>query len=256
MRLKLRAYVLAAFFFIAASVCNAADKGIVLLHGKDGTPSNVGTLADAIRKSGFIVVTPDMPFSRNRQFDKSWEDCVPEIDNAVAFLRKQGAQTIFIGGHSLGASMAIYYGTVRDVAGVLAIGPGGNSGQVGRLVMNEVERAHKLVAEGKGDNTDVFDDYNQGIRHTRRTTARIYLSYDDPEGAAVIPKNAATLKPGTPLLWVVGTKDPIYERGPSFAFEKAPPNDRNKYVVVEAGHLETPYDTEAIRQIVEWLRGF
>jgi esterase/lipase len=256
LRLKLRAYVLAAFFFIAASVCNAADKGIVLLHGKDGTPSNVGTLADAIRKIGFIVAAPDMPFSRNREFDKSWEDCLPEIDNAVALLRKQGAQTIFIGGHSLGASMAIYYGTVRDVAGVLAIGPGGNSGQIGGLVKKEVERARRLVAEGKGDGTDVFDDYNQGIRHTRRTTARIYLSYQDPEGAAVIPNNAAALKPGTPLLWVVGKKDPMYERGPSFAFEKAPPNDRNKYVVVEAGHLETLYDTEAIRQIVEWLRGF
>jgi esterase/lipase len=254
--LKRTAYVLAVLFSIAASVCSAADKaGVVLLHGKDGTPSNVGTLADAMRKNGFIVVTPDMPFSRNRQFDKSWEDCVPEIDNAVALLRKQGAETIFIAGHSLGASMAIYYGTKTDVAGVLAIAPGGNSGQMGGLVKAEVERARALAAEGKGDKIALFDDYNQGIRHTRRTTAKIYLSYQDPDGAAVIPKNVAALRPGTPLLWVVGTKDPMYQRGPSFAFEKAPPNDRNKYVVVEAGHLETLYDTEAVKQIVEWLKG-
>ncbi len=255
--LKQTAYVLVVLFSIAASVCNAGDKaGVVLLHGKDGTPSNVGTLADAMRKDGFIVVAPDMPFSRNRQFDKSWEDCVPEIDNAVALLRKQGCQTIFIGGHSLGAGMALYYGTLRDVAGVLAIAPGGNSGQMDGLVKTEVERARAMAAEGKGDKIALFDDYNQGIRHTRRTTARIYLSYEDPDGAAVIPKNAAALKPGTPLLWVVGTKDPMYKRGPSFAFEKAPPNGRNKYVVVEAGHLETLYDTGAIKQIVAWLKGF
>jgi len=48
----------------------------------------------------------------------------------------------------------------------------------------------------------------------------------------------------------------MYERGPSFAFDKAPPNPHNKYVVVEAGHLQTAFDTDAIRQIVDWLKGF
>jgi esterase/lipase len=242
---------------VAASVSGTADKtGIVLLHGKDGTPSNVGTLAAELKKNGFAVITPEMPFSRNRGFDKSYEDCVPEIDNAVALLRKQGATTIFIGGHSLGASIALYYGTKTTVDGILAIAPGGNTGQIGDLVQVEVARARKMVAEGKGDKIGVFDDYNQGIRHTRRTTARIYLSYQDPDGSSVIPKNAAALKPGTPLLWVVGTKDPMYQRGTSFAFDKAPPNPRNKYVVVDAGHMETVFDTEAIRQIVAWLKGF
>ena len=243
--------------FVAASVCGAADKtGVVLLHGKDGVPSNVSGVADALKKNGFVVITPEMPFSRNRQFDKSYEDCVPEIDRAVAFLRNQGAKTIFIGGHSLGASIALYYGTKTIVDGILAIAPGGNTGQLGDRMQVELERARKMAAEGKGDEIGVFDDYNQGMRRTRRTTARIYLSYQDPDGASVIPKNAAALKPGTPLLWVVGTKDPMYRRGASFAFDKAPPNPRNKYVVVEAGHIETPFDTEAIRQIVAWIKDF
>jgi hypothetical protein len=142
------------------------------------------------------------------------------------------------------------------VAGVVAIGPGGSSGNVGGLVKDEVEKARKMVAEGKGDKIGLFDDYNQGIRRTRKTTARIYLSYQDPDGASVMPKNATALIPGTALLWVVGTKDPMYQNGPSFAFDKAPPNPHNKYVVVEAGHMETPFNTDAIREIVAWLKGF
>jgi esterase/lipase len=251
------ACVLLIFFSVAASICRGADKaGVVLLHGKDGRPANVAGLADALEKEGFAVITPEMPYSRYRQFDKSYEDCVPEIDNAVAILKKQGAKTIFIGGHSLGASVALYYGTKTTVDGILAIAPGGNTGQIGERVQGDLARARKMVAEGKGDEVGVFDDYNQGRRRTRRTTARIYISYQDPDGPAVIPKNAAALKPGTPLLWVVGTKDPMYLRGASFAFDKAPPNPRNKYVVVEAGHMETPFDSEAIRQIVAWIKGF
>jgi esterase/lipase len=100
---------LLVLFWIAVSVSAAADQaGVVLLHGKDGAPSNLSDVAKALKKEGFAVITPEMPFSRNRAFDKSWEDCIPEIDNAVALLKKQGAGTIFIGGHSLGASIALY----------------------------------------------------------------------------------------------------------------------------------------------------
>jgi len=256
-RLRARMCVLLILFSVAVSGSAAADTaGVVLLHGTDGNPSNVGAIASALKKNGFVVVAPEMPYSKYRGFDKSWEECVPEIDNAVALLKKQGAETIFVGGHSRGASAAMYYGTQRTVPGVLAIAPGGNTGQIGGLARDEIERARKVVAEGKGDNIGIFDHYNQGARRTARTTARIYLSYHDPEDTGVIPKNAAALKPGTALLWVVGTKDPMYGRGPSFAFDKAPPNPHNKYVVVEAGHLQTAFDTDAIRQIVDWLKGF
>jgi esterase/lipase len=227
----------------------------VLLHGKDGLPLNVAGLADALKKNGFVVVTPEMPYSKYRGMDKSYEDCVPEIDNAVALLKKQGARNIFIAGHSLGASVALYYGTRVPVDGIVAIGPGGNTGQVGSRLQDDLTRARRMMAEGKGDDFGLFDDYNQGQRHTRRTTARIYLSYQDPDGPAVMPRNAAALKTGIPLLWVVGTQDQMYQRGPSFIFDKAPPNPRNRYVVVESSHTATPFDTEAIRQIVAWLKG-
>jgi dienelactone hydrolase len=233
-----------------------ATVGVVLLHGKDGTPGNVSGLADALKKNGFAVTTPEMPYSRYRNFDKAYEDTVPEIDKAAAELKKQGVKRIFIAGHSLGANVVLYYGTKVSVDGVLAIGPGHTpelKGYASR-VHDSVEVARKMVNEGKGDKIGIFDDYNQGLRSTRRITARIYLSYADPDGPAVMPTNAAALKPGTALLWVVGTQDPIYEKGPSYAFDKAPANPNNKYVVVESNHMNTP--NVAAQEIVAWLKAF
>ncbi len=65
----------------------------------------------------------------------------------------------------------------------------------------------------------------------------------DPDGPAVIPKNAAAMgaaaKP-VPLLWVVGKLDPIDRRGPEYAFNAAAKNPKSKYIEVFAGHLTTP----------------
>jgi len=251
-------YAVWVLLWAASSMSMAADAtvGVVLLHGKDGTPGNVSGLADALKKNGFAVTTPEMPYSKYRNFDKAYEETVPEIDKAVAELKKQGARRIFIAGHSLGANVALYYGTRVSVDGVLAIGPGHTpevKGYASR-VHDSVEQARKMVNEGKGDKIGIFDDYNQGRRDTRKTTARIYLSYADPDGPAVMPANAAALKPGTALLWVVGTQDPMYERGPSYAFDKAPANPNNKYIVVDSNHMNTP--TVAAQEIVAWLKAF
>ncbi len=251
-------YAVWILLWVALSTSMAADAtvGVVLLHGKDAIPATVSGLADALKKNGFAVTTPEMPYSKYRNFDKAYEDTVPEIDNAVAELRKQGAKRVFVAGHSLGANVALYYGTRVSVDGVLAIAPGHTPELKGysSRVHDSVEQARKMVNEGKGDKLGIFDDYNQGRRDTRKTTAKIYLSYVDPDGPALMPANAAALKPGTAFLWVVGTQDPIYERGPSYAFDKAPPNPNNKYVIVDSNHMNTP--TAAAQEIVAWLKAF
>ncbi len=66
-----------------------------------------------------------------------------------------------------------------------------------------------------------------------------------------MPKNAAGLK-NVPLLWVIGTGDPLYKQGEGYAFAKAPAHPLNRYVVVEAGHADTP--DSAIRQVIDWIK--
>jgi hypothetical protein len=76
----------------------------------------------------------------------------------------------------------------------------------------------------------------------------------DPDGPAVIPKNAAAMGAAAhpvPLLWVAGRLDPIDRRGPEYAFNAAAKNPKSKYIEVFAGHLTTPL--AARNDVVEWI---
>jgi hypothetical protein len=76
----------------------------------------------------------------------------------------------------------------------------------------------------------------------------------DPDGPAVIPKNAAIIGASprpVPLLWVVGKLDPIDRRGPEYAFDTAAKNPKSKYVEVFAGHLTTPLVARG--KVVDWI---
>ena len=53
---------------------------------------------------------------------------------------------------------------------------------------------------GKGDEKAKFNDLNQGETKTLNIPARIYLSWFAPDGPSPMPKNAANLKPGAPLM--------------------------------------------------------
>lgn len=229
--------------------------GIVLLHGKqDKAPYHVGSLVQELRGAGHLVATPEMSWSRNRIYDASYQDALLEIDKAVAALKKDGARKILVGGLSLGGNVAVGYASRRDnLAGIIVLAPGHFPELRGFREMSaaSVARAKEMVAAGRGDSTDSFSDTNMGKNFNSRASARNYLSYFDPDGPAVVPTNAAAIRSPIPILWVVGTKDPL-TRPSSYAFDKAPPHPKNKYVAVDAGHLETP--TAAAEQVLTWLQ--
>jgi len=117
-----------------------------------------------------------------------------------------------------------------------------------------VARAKQLIAAGEGDVSQSFPDMAQGIPMLAHASPVVYLSMFDPDGPAVIPKNAAAMGAAAtpvPLLWVVGKLDPIDRRGPEYAFDAAAKNPKSKYIEVFAGHLTTPL--AARRQVVDWI---
>jgi hypothetical protein len=122
------------------------------------------------------------------------------------------------------------------------------------FVADAVARAKKLIADGNGDVPQTFPDLAQGIPLVATATPTVYLSMFDPNGPAVIPKNAAAIGAAPhppPLLWVVGKLDPIDRRGPEYAFDAAAKNPQSKYIEVFAGHLTAPL--VARKQVVAWI---
>lgn len=232
--------------------------GVVLMHGKSGTASDsspVGQLAQYLRSNDIMVITPSMPWHRERVLDKTYEDSMLEIDQAVKALKNKGATKIVVGGHSMGANAAIGYGTITEgLAGILAIAPGHVPELAGyqSRINNDWQRAQAMVEAGSGNEKEDFKDRNQGSQSEIYVKAKIYLSWFDPEGSAVMPENVAPLKPNTPLMWIIGENERMYNRGPDYAFAEAPDHPKNSYTVVDGGHKETPEIGR--KQILNWLK--
>ena len=184
----------------AASAAQLEGFGIVYLHGKAGWPGAFnGGILSSLRDEGALVATPEMPWSFHRRYAATYDQAMTEIDAAVAGLKAKGARRIVVIGHSLGANAAIGYAARRanlaDLAGVVALSPG-HLPEVGTMrgfVADAVARAKKLIADGKGDVPQTFPDMAQGIPLIAHATPTVYVSMFDPDGPAVIPKNAAAI---------------------------------------------------------------
>ena len=236
----------------------AAEKvGVLLMHGKWGTSlpkSPIGKLSNSLKRKGFIVLAPDMPWSRTRKYDKTFDESMTEIDEKVEELRKKGATKIVVGGHSMGANAALGYSARREgISGILAIAPGHVPEVSGfqNKMDNDWIRAKEMVEAGKGKQKDKFNDFNQGKKKKMKMRAEVYLSWFNPNGPASMPVNTANLKPGAPLLWIIGKKDLMFDKGENYAFNKAPSNPKNAYIVVKGGHKDTPQKGKA--EIINWL---
>src|SRR6185312_5330849 len=101
------------------------------------------------------VTAPPMPWARGQweRISITVEAAHQQIDAMVAQLRAQGAQRIVVGGHSLGANVALSYAAQRgNVAGVIMIAPGHQPAFSYRTMpdfRSALERAAGLVQSGQ-----------------------------------------------------------------------------------------------------------
>lgn len=253
-----RRLLLAAFAALAgASVpATAADDkacAVVVMHGKWGNPQHIGHFARRLEPCAARSI--EMPWSQRRGYDKDYRAALAEIEAQVKEFRAQGYRRVVLAGHSFGANAALAYGAeIGGVDGVIALAPGHSPRMmydrgIGR---EQVEAARSHVAAGRGSETLSIEDLNQGKRRSVRMPASVLLSYFDPEGLGHMPATTARLKPGIPLLWVIGTADPLYKAGEDYAFAKAPAHPHSRYLVVEADHVGTP--DVALQQVQVWLQ--
>lgn len=260
-----RAAVLVLLSFLVlpvlpASPALAADAapgrlGVVLLHGKHGAPDRLVTeLAAAMRGAGHLVATPEMPWSRRRAYAVDYAAAMREIAAQAAELRGKGATAIVVAGHSLGANAALGFAAGNPgLAGLVCLAPGHSPerGKLRELVAAEVARARELAAAGKAGESVRFTDLNMDRTNEAVLPAGVFLSYFDPEGPAAMPASAARISPALPVLWVVGSSDPLARFGRGYVFDRLPAHPASRYAEVDAGHTGVP--TAAIPLVLEWL---
>ncbi len=234
-----------------------ADIGIVLMHGKWGTPKSPGitVVANAATDQGYAVELLQMPWSRSRMYDKDYTEALAEISAAVAKLKANGAKKVILAGHSFGANAAMAYASQHDgVNGILLMAPGHSPDYQVSFFGPDVAKAKAMIAEGKGDETLSFEDSNQGKMKTIEAKARIYYSYFDPSGLGAMSVTAAKVRPGTAVLLIIGNSDPWFERARSTVFNKTPHNPQSRYIEINSNHVNTPKD--GLHEIMAWLTTF
>ena len=231
---------------------------MLLLHGKTGGNKSIYHLSGELESAGFLVEMPSStPWSPNRIYDRTYLETLKELDAAVDKLKAAGATRLVVGGHSIGANVALGYAANRKgLGGLIILGAGhfisGNF--MGKKLGKYVARAKKMIAAGKGKEEADFDDINQRKSISREMTAEIYQSWFDPGGPANMRKNASSLSGDLPMLWVAGKQDRVASKVlKRLAYDKMVGNPKNRFILVDGGHKDTP--DKAVSAVIDWLKG-
>ena len=263
--------------------------GVVFMHGRGGQPDggSIVSLIDSMESYGVTVVAPIMPWSGRRgvaEYSGTMEDAMAIVKQQVARLRASGMRKIVVGGMSAGGNSALAYGAhVGKIDGIMAIAPGGavdvttvrvadvaprERRRIERLPRqrreyvralrqsnhDELAKARRLIAAGRGNETTGFTIGNMGNRgryaYEIRTTADIYFSYNDPAGLRAMSLSAARL-PRTPLLWINDNQGIVRRLGRRYGFDRAPAHPKSRYVELDVKHLQTPHAARA--HVKSWL---
>lgn len=234
-----------------------ADIGIVLMHGKNSGPKFPGltVVEEAMSGKGYQVASIQMPWSRNRQYDKDYPEALAQIDRAVAELKAKGAKKIFVAGHSFGANASLAYASQRDdVTGIVLMAPGHSPDTQETFFSASVFKARSMLDDGKAEEVAEFHDSNQGKTSTIKTRARVYHSYFDPKGLGAMTVTSAKVRPGTAVLLIIGNGDPWAGRAKSMIFDRTPADPRSRYVEIVSNHTDAPRD--GIDHLLSWLKTF
>jgi acetyl esterase/lipase len=245
--------------FIGNLSAATADKiGIGLLHGKWGDPSrNISKLAASMKSRGFVVITPLMPWSREREYDIAYPAAMGILDDAVRELHRKGASVVVMAGHSMGANASIAYAAYghEKIDAVIAIAPGHTPDRpkYHQNIESSLNEASEMIKAGRGREKATFGDLNSGGRSAGiNMSAEAYLSYNDPLGMASMPISTSKVTQHIPLFWIVaGPEDVLYSAGKAYVYDRWPQHPLSRYLVLNSTHLNAPDDAE--NDILQWL---
>jgi len=227
---------------LRASAAATQPIGVVLLHGKTGTPNQFTKLSAALAAAGYAVAAPEMCWSKERIFDKAFDDCMKEVEAAVTRLKANGAAKVVVVGASQGAIAVFDYGATRaGLAGIVAMAPAGDPPDLAKApnLAASIASAAALAKAGKGDTVTDFNDVITGdVPIPVKATPNAFLSFHGPQSEIATMKRAiADLLPRLklPVLWISGTTDPTQGGAPQ-AFDRIPKNALSRHVLVDADH--------------------
>jgi len=222
---------------LSGSTSGTPKIGIVYMHGTGSSPEmqHDKEFYSSLREAGYLVEAPEMCWSARRMYDQPYSVCLKRLLPAIAKLKSSGATAIVVAGHSFGGNAAIQFGaTHTGLLGIMVLAAAFDPRALARdwEVRASIVKARKLIDRGRGDAVDSFPFTTAKVQ--LRTKATVYLSFNGPNSVAYMPANTPRLT--APLLWIAGDRD-FGQTGPGYAFNRAPANPLNRYVMVSGDHV-------------------
>lgn len=252
-----RAWLLVAMAAMAAGPAlaqapvKANEVGVLLLHGLNGSSMSMSTLSYELREKGHLVANPDMPWSAIRSHDVTVEAAERMALAEIADLRRKGARMVIVAGFSKGGLFAAYLAGRHPVDALVAIAPNGASNA--KDLGDELAQARALIAQGKGQERTMLNDYDvaRRVKYPVPAVPVAFVSWYDPEGAMNWQKIMGALKP-MPVLLVVPTRDlPNLLAMKSSVFAGLPPHPMNRLDEPDSNHIGAV--NASATGVVDWI---
>src|SRR5262245_504965 len=77
---------------LVANAAHAQDLGVVVLHGMHGMPMQ--HFVSSLEAAGLFASSPELPWSRRRNHDRTYDQALDEVEAAVQEMKRRGARGI------------------------------------------------------------------------------------------------------------------------------------------------------------------
>lgn len=231
---------------------------IVFLHGKRGHPEvkHNSRFIAKMRKAGYLVVAPLMPWSAKNGYAGTREQGMEIIDAAAA---ATGSDRVVVIGHSMGGVAVLQYGSMGkrpSVIGLVSVAFGHDPNRSSKLrdrTQAEAEQACRLTDSGQGKKVGRYPEMNTGKHYEISATAEYYCSYYAVDRYPESLKIAAQID--TPLYIVSGDSDRLTKvYGHTDVYAALPPNAKHRHERLPGEHKDVLYEnTDAIDSWIKSL---
>ncbi len=109
--------------------------------------------------------------------------------------------------------------------------------------------AQRVLVGGSGLAAHVAMGYSAAVGDVDGV---LVLGPEERSALGGLPDLAARLRQHAPVLWVVGSEDPLARKEEDDAFAKAPPHPHSRFVTVKAARKGTA--DAAVKPALDWLR--